>query len=335
MAAASPPRESAQQRSRRATAARVLKRAALNFNEDRCTQMAAAISYFALFSMFPLTLLAVSIFGIVLRDDAVQARVLQAIVEVMPIDETEIEDSLRNVAGLGPTLTVVSLLGTLWTASALSASVRRALNVAFDAPRGQPMLRGKLIDYALLPAIGLLFLGSFALTAAWRLAQARTDELFGALGRPATAMWEVGALAIPATLSFLTFLFAYWLLPNTAVRWRYLWPGALVAALGFEALKHGFAFYIANFGNYNVVYGSLGSVIVLMFWVYMSANIMLFGAEVAAEIPHVLHEEPRHGRSGAAEDGWRASLWSMLRGLVITPGESSEADAREGGRAEG
>ena len=307
---------------------RVLRRAMMNFAEDRGTHMAASISYFALLSLFPLALLAVSIFGIVLRDADVQARVLEAIVDALPVEETSIEDTLRAVAGGGPTLTIVSLGGAIWTAGALSRAIRSSVNVAFDVERPRPPLRGILVDYSLLPVVGLLFLGSFALTAAWRVAQVRTDERLAGLGGFAW-LWDVGALAIPAALSFLTFLFLYWLLPNLAVRLRDIWPGALVAALGVEALKHGFAFYLANFASFDVVYGSLGGVIALLIWIYLSANILLVGAEVAAEVPHVLHEEPRHGHAGATETDrdWRASLLTVLRGLVLAPEEEATTAA--------
>ncbi|MDA0256679.1 MAG: YihY/virulence factor BrkB family protein, partial [Chloroflexi bacterium] len=89
---------------------------------------------------------------------------------------------------------------------------------------------------------------------------------------------------------------------------------ALFAALAFEGLKAAFGLYIETFGNYSV-YGSLGSVVVLLFWVYLTANITIFGAEIANEVPHVLHREPHASDSG--ESDLRRSLLSFLRGLVL------------------
>ena len=287
--------------------------------------MAAAISYFVLFALFPLTLLTISIFGIVLRDADVQARVLDAIVGALPVEDSSVADQLRKVASSSPTIALVSLLGSLLTAGTVTAAVRRSVSVAFDADRPRPLLHGKLVDYSLFPVIGLLFLSSFVLTAAWRVAQAQTDERFELITGQVPWLWDAGALAIPATLSFLTFLFLYWLLPNQEIRLQHVWPGAVVAALGVEVTKYGFGLYLANFTNFDAVYGSLGGVIVLLLWVYLNANILLFGAEVAAEVPHVLQEEPRHGHATAAgpDVGWRASLLSMLRGLVLAPGDQS------------
>lgn len=304
-----------------AVVARVLQRATMNFVEDRCTHMAAAISYFALFALFPITLLAVAIFGVVLRNQGVQADVLEAIVEALPIEATSIEDSLRAVADLGPALTIVSLLGAVWTVGTLASAVSRSVNVVFDVDRSRPILHGKLVDYSLVPVAGGLLLASFTLTAAWRVAQA---SAYGRLGGSFGWLWDAGALAIPAALSFLTFLFIYWLLPNRRIMLRYIWPGALVAAIGIEVAKNGFALYLANIADYDVVYGSLGGVIALLFWVYVSSNILLFGAQVAAEVPHVLFEEPRHGHTGAGvATNWRTSLLAILRGLVIAPGDQA------------
>ena len=299
----------------------VLARAVTNFIEDSGNHMAAAISYYALFSLFPLTLLAVSIFGIVLRDQGIREQVLSGIISFLPIRDQSIAISLRNVADLGPTLTAVSALGSLWTAGALSAALRSSLDVVFEVPAARPLLRSKVIDYMLLPIIAIPLLGGIALTTAWRLAQAEFGQGVGFVDSPISFsfFWNAGALAIPLVLSFIAFMLTYWLLPNRRLRFRYIWPGALFAALGFEALKVGFAAYVEYFASFNVIYGSVASVIVLLFWVYLSANIVIFGAEVAAEVPHVLHGEPRHGWS--AEGNWRHSALSLLRGLVLAGDE--------------
>ena len=303
-------------------ALRVLARATVDFIDDAGTQMAAAISFYALFSLFPLTLLAVSIFGIVLRAPGMQEQVLNAIISFLPIQDQSIAKSLRNVADLGPTLTVVSLVGSIWSASALSAAVRSALNVVFEVEHTRPLLRDKIVDYVLIPIIGLPLLGGIALTAVWRFTEAQFTARIGSNGLLAFG-WQLGALAIPLGLSFVAFMLAYKVLPNRYVRFRHLWPGALVAAFGFEALKGGFGLYLQHFANYDVVYGSVGSVIVLLFWVYLTTNVMLFGAEVSAEVPHVLYEEPRHGVE--PEGNWRTSLVALLRSLVLAG--DNEVDA--------
>lgn len=301
---------------------RILQRGAQNFAEDRGTQMAAAIAYFALFSLFPLMALAVSVFGIVLRDDELRERVVETLVEALPVEAPGVADSLYAVAQRGPTLTAVSLLATLWSASALLTAVRRSLSVAFDEGQGRPPLRAKALDLLLLPLAGVAFLASFVLTASWRIVQRRAEGQIPLLDRLGWA-WDLGALVLPAALAFMAFLFAYWLLPRQRVHPKYLWGGALVATAGFELVKFGFAVYVANFSNLDVVYGSLAGVVALLFWVYLSANMLLIGAEVAAETPRVLLNQPRHGRLAPplVERSWRRSLWDFARGLVLAPGD--------------
>lgn len=297
----------------------VARHATVNFVEDRCTHMAAAISYFALFALFPLTVLAISAFGIVLRDADVQADVLAAIVGALPVEATSIEDSLRSLANLGPTVTVISLIAAVWTVGTLAGVVNRSVNVVFDVDRPRPLLRAKLVDSSLLPLGGLLLLASFVLTGAWSVVQAGAGDRFEGL----EWLWSAGAIAIPVLLTFVTFLFLFWLLPHQLVRLRHIWPGALVAALGVEVVKQGFAYYLSNVTNYDVIYGSLGGIIALLLFVYASANLLLFGAEIAAEVPHVLNAEPRHGHAGAAEVSWRTSLWRVVRGLAVAPVEEA------------
>ena len=295
----------------------VLRRATANFIDDRATQLSAGISYFALISLFPLVLLAFSVFGLLLRDEALQARVLDAIVDGIPVDAPLVEESLAALASEGVTIGFVALLATIWSGSALAAALRNALNVTFDVERRRPLLHGKVIDFIVAPVIGALLIASLALTAGWQLAH---SEAVG-LGWDHPLLWDAGAVAITGLATFLAFVFLYRVLPNVRPHVRHVWPGALLAAVGFEAVKVGFAYYLANFGNYDVVYGSLGGVITLLFWVYLSANIVLFGSEVAAEIPHVLRGEARRGRDDAPEMGLRESATVLLRGLVLGPVE--------------
>lgn len=290
---------------------RLLGRALVGFVLDRGSQMAAAISYYALFSMFPLTLLAVSIFGIVLRDQPFQERVLTAILDILPVEDETIADALHRVANLGPTLTLVSALVTLWTAAALSASLRNALNVVFAAEQGRPYLRGKALDFLLMPVLGLPFIGGVALTTAWRVIErevGRWSVFDGWLGY----VWAFGFIAIPFGLTFAAFLLTFWLLPNRRLALRYLWPGALVTTLLFEALKQLFAIYVHTIATFDAIYGPLSSVIVLLFWVYLTATIVVFGAEVSAALPGMAAGGP-----GAGD--WKRSTLTFLRGLVLAP----------------
>jgi membrane protein len=299
----------------------LFRRATVNFVEDRCTVLAAAISYYALFSLFPLTLLVAAVFGIVLRDTDVQQSVLNGIVDAIPVNAPSIANSLRALADLGPTLSVVALVGTLWTSSALASAIRSALDVVFDVEHPRPLLRAKLLDYLILLGVGALFLASIVLTTGWRIAETQADERWGLFNGNLKWLWDVGAVVIPAMITFLMFLLMYRAMPHRTTRLLHVWPGALLAAIVFELAKAGFATYVAHFTNYDVVYGSLGGVIALLFWVYVSANILLYGAELSAEVSYALRREPRRGHTPDDDGDWRSSLLALLRGLVLAPGD--------------
>ena len=270
----------------------LLWQAIVNFGKDRVPQMAAAISYFALLSIFPFLLLALAIFGLVLRDGELQQRVLTEIVAALPIEAPTIEEALGNLAGSGASMGVFALVGTVIAATALARSLRGSLNVIFRAEEQRPLLLSWLVDMTVLPVLGLLFITSLLLSTVWRFAQAVADDL----GLEEVApLWELGALAIPALLSFVGLLLLYLLLPNRSLHLLDLWPGALIAMLGFQIGTFVFAIYFENFGAYDLIYGSLGGVIALLAWVYVSSLILLFGAEVAAEASRRRREQEAEG----------------------------------------
>jgi len=307
----------------RQVALQTMGRAASNFTEDRGTQMAASISYYTLFALFPLTLLAVSIFGIVLRDAEVQARVLGAISDFVPLEEATVEQLLGQAADLGPTISVVSFFAALWSAGAVSAALRSTMNVVFETRQKRPMLRAKLVDFVLLPVIAIPLVGGIVLSAVWRFFQQQLDDRYGLLDGRLSWTWDLGAFLIPLLMTFIAFTALYRIAPNRSLPLKYIWPGALLAALAFEVLKAGFGIYLENVFNESI-YGSLGSVIILLFWIYLSSNILIFGGEVAAEVPHVLHSEPRHGASDSGD--WKQAALSFLQGLFMVP-EDDEPDA--------
>jgi YihY family inner membrane protein len=136
-------------------------------------------------------------------------------------------------------------------------------------------------------ALLLFFVVSFAITTVLRLAERYSNDIpyIGDLAQRLGFVWILPAVLLPLLLSFAAFLLLYWLVPAGHRHPREVWHGALLAAAVFEVTKSLFGIYLQNFSNYDVVFGSLGAVAAFLFAVYVSAGIMLFGAEVAAEYP--------------------------------------------------
>ena len=181
-------------------------------------------------------------------------------------------------------------------------------------------LHGKLVDFVMVLSLGMLVGLSVGTTIFLQVARRVSDDLsdaLGPLGSGATLSLELVALFVPMLISFATFMVLFKVVPSVRTRYRSIWPGALLAAVLFEAVKNGFAIYLREFGNYDAVYGSLGTVVAFLFFVYISANVMLLGAEMAAEWPRVIHghyddiAERAVQQSGDAKP--REPFWRRLR----------------------
>jgi membrane protein len=297
---------------------RALERAAgAYFGRDDCSHFAAAISFRVLFSLFPFLILLVTVLGLVLQDDDVRTDVVEWIEEVVPLSEQANVDLTKAIEGLATPLSAVgfvSLVALLWSASGLAASVQVVLNRIWQVDRGRPAARAKLVDFALVGAGGLLVLVSFGLTIVARVvreAAADAEPGLGELGSILRGAGQATEILIPFAITLGTFVLLYRLIPVVPPRFRDVWVGALVAAVGFEAAKIGFAYYLANFARYNVIYGSLGAVIAFLFFVYLAASIFLFGAELAAAWPGA--KQPGPGPSVPIKEKARG----FVRGLFV------------------
>ena len=302
----------------------LLRRSIAEFGEDHCTQLAASISYYVLFSIFPLAILAVAVSGLVLTDASLRQDVIDELFNALPLSEDEgrrdLERAVNGVATGLSAIGLISIFGLLWSASGMMGALRHALNQAWDTDHRRPFLRAKGIDFLMVAAVGALLslsIGStFFLQVARRVSGDISDSL-GPVGEGATLAFEVVAVLVPLLFTFSTFMLIFKFIPNVHTRFRYIWPGALVAAVLFEIVKNGFAIYLSNFGNYDAVYGSLGAVVAFLFFVFISANIVLFGAEVAAEWPRVIHGyyDADLARAGRNASWWRRGLSASV-GLV-------------------
>jgi membrane protein len=256
----------------------LLQRTLAEYADDNCGQFAAAIAYHVLFSVFPLVIMLAAIFGIVVHLTGVQANLIDAIGRNVPLSssgEARLRTLLKGTTGGLSAVGLVGVVGLLYSASGMMASVRVALGAAWDCEQSRPFLRGKLIDVGLVFATAAGALGSIGLTIGVR---------FVAGGGWATFLLGVAA---PFGYALVVVFLLYRLIPPCRVATRdAIGPAAAVAAV-FVAAENLFAVYVRHFGNYNAIYGSLGAVVAFMFFVYLSATLFLLGAEAASELPRI------------------------------------------------
>ena len=247
-----------------------------DFLGKNCPYVAGAIAFYTLFSLFPLVLAIISVWGFFIDPQIEESEMARDIAEVIPVSTDFIGETVQGVASARAITGVASVLGLLWASSAAFGAIRKGINNAWGIRRPRPFLEERLIDFGLVLGAGLLMvillfvtpiLSSIQETAGYLAPDFDIDFIF-----------RLVSMVVSPVLSFMTFLVLYRFIPNTEVRIRDVWLGALVASMAFDGAKWGFLFYIRTFPVYNVVYGSVGAVMALLTWVYVSAIILLFGA---------------------------------------------------------
>jgi membrane protein len=258
--------------------------AAKAYGRHACPQLAAGIAYRVLFSLVPFFALLVSVLDLLLPSDARQ-RIVDWLYGALP--GTDVEQAVdRSIAAPGaaaPLVGLVAVAGLLWAASGMMASIRTAFRVIWEE-QGLSYARGKLRDLALVGLAAVLIFVAFGASLVSQIVARVGGDLSGAVGLGGGGTVVGAATEAGATLavSFLAFLTLYVVVPPLHVPFADAWPSAALATLAFALLTEGFSLYLARFADLNAVYGPLGAVFAFLLLVYLSAGILLFGAELAA-----------------------------------------------------
>lgn len=264
----------------------VLKRAVSSHGSHKGTSFAAAISYNAIFSIFPLVLFLLGFLGFFIHSASQRQSVIDNLFSAVGggVSKSALTTQVNAIAGGSAALGIIGLVIAAWSASGVFGQVRTSMNVIWGSTKSRPLVPAKLLDLAMVVGIGLLILLSLIATGALTAVQSFSGQIFGSsLGWFTHLLFALLYLIIPPAISFVAFSLVYWLVPHAEIRLKDVWLGALVAAVLFEIVQLGFAFYVANLGHYAKTYGALGGVIAFLFFIYISANLVLFGGEVAKE----------------------------------------------------
>lgn len=259
----------------------LVRRALHEFLDDKCWSLAASVAYYGFLSLFPLILLLVAVFSPILQSPELQDQLLAQVGSYLPGARNMVLDVIQGVVLARGPIGVISGLTLLWSASGIFGATSDAVNAAWGVKKARPFVKQSALNLAMVAAAGIFFFLSMSLTGAFHLLSSAASALIGAF--PLNAVWGLVGILLPFLFSLAIFLLVYKVLPNTWVSWREALVGAVVAAMLFELVKNIFAWYAQNLANYNLVYGSVGTVVVLLTWIYFSAAIMLLGAELSAQ----------------------------------------------------
>jgi membrane protein len=277
----------------------VLRRTAKEFNEDKLTDWAAALTYYAILSIFPALLVLVSLIG--LAGQSATNTLIDNISGIAPGAAKDILTqgiaNLQKSQGAAGILFVVGLLGALWSASGYIGAFMRAANSVWEVEEGRPIWKTMPLRVG-VTAVMLVLLTISALAVVITGPVARTVGNLVGLGDAAVSAWDIAKW--PVLVLAVAFMIAllYYATPNVKhPKFQWVSPGSLVAVLLWIVASALFAFYVANFGSYNKTYGALGGVIIFLTWLWITNVVILFGAELNAEI-----ERGRQIQAGVPED---------------------------------
>jgi membrane protein len=261
----------------------IAKRSVLAFYDDQGTHHAAALTYYALMSLFPTLLLAVALLGVLGEYPSTYNSIVNHLRGVVPATtlaplNTAVRAALKS-KGTAVASLVIASVTALYGATGYLEAARRALNVVFEADCGRSFVRRKITDVVSTVVLLVLVLATLLLMFA---GGGIADEV---LGGEAASLWRVvrwpGALAI----ALLVFSSIYFITPDVRQRsFRWITPGALAGVALWLAASAAFSTYLANFKSFNVTYGSFAAAIILLVWLWLTNVALFFGAEVNAEI---------------------------------------------------
>lgn len=269
-----------------------------NFGETNASESAAGIAYYALFSIFPLLIFVVTFIGSFLQEEAVQQQILEFVATFLPASQDLVRGNIEQVLLLRGPLQIVGTIGLLWSATAVFNGLAHGINRAWHTAQQRNFLHGRLVALGMVASLTGMLMLWFISTTVFNLLGLLEIPLWGEYTVYETVVGQIISRLIPAFLIFLTFLSLYRWIPNTKVRWREAGWGAVIATIGWEISKEGFTWYLTSgLAAYQLVYGSLGAVIALMLWLYLSSVIVLFGAHLSAAI--ALHTRLKQGAEEA------------------------------------
>ena len=264
----------------------------LGFYHSDDLTYAASISYYALLSLFPFFLLALSILGSATTDEAKRSAVMLFVLRYFPTQFDFITRQLDSFRTSQFTVGVAGSITLIWGALGVFGAVTTAVNYAWGVEKQRSFWKHKLFSFLMLTVASLMFLVALLLISATRVVSA--SWFAGVLTNfPGLAVLRSLTIRNATTLLFIFIVgLVYYFVPNAKVRFRDVWVGALVTGLLWKGTLEGFAWFVRDMSRFTRVNGSIAAVVVFLMWVYIQAVILLYGAEFTAAYARLRRGRP-------------------------------------------
>jgi membrane protein len=271
--------------------------------DDDCPGLAAQLAFYFFLSVFPALLFVVALLGYL----PIEARLTAAVDQLETLLPPEILQFLRQqidtaVAGDQGGLLTIGVFGAIWSSSSAVTAIITALNRAYDIDDWRPWWKRRLIAIVITIALAVFVVSAFAFVVGGGDLAAWVAARFG-FGAVLTRVWTVFQWTLAIALVVIAVDLVYYFAPNAETPFVWITPGALLATALWLLTSLGFKLYVENFSNYTAVHGTIGAVIVLLLWFYLSGFALLVGAELNAEIDKALHPRPPQTLGGPKKIG--------------------------------
>ena len=264
-----------------------LKRVGTEFSEDNLSDWAAALTYYALLSLFPALIAMVAILGLVGDPQTITSNITEIVTKIGPKSAAQTFSgpikSITQNKGSSLIVLIVGLAVALWSASGYVGAFMRASNVIYETPEGRPFWKLRPLQMLVtLAMIILLAVVALGITLTGPVVKAVAQPL--GVGSTAITVWDIAKWPVLGLVFVTMISLLYYASPNVKLRgFKWVTPGSLLALIVWVVASAAFAFYVANFGSYNKTYGTLGGLVVLLIWVWITNLAILFGHQLNAE----------------------------------------------------
>ncbi|MBS8264437.1 YihY/virulence factor BrkB family protein [Mesobacillus boroniphilus] len=248
--------------------------------KDRATGLAAQQAYYYMLSLFPLLILLIAIVPYLNIDPQ---KAINVVNKLLPSQSAELlrDNVVKLVSERNGGLLTFGIIGTIWSASSGMNAFIRAMNIAFDVKETRSFIKARLVSIMLTFGLILAFVVALLLPVFGRVILDTVQSIIQ-IPEPFDIVfnivrWVVAIVVMAAVLAGL-----YRVAPNKHYPFKHVIPGAVFATVVWQLISLGFSFYVSNFGNYSATYGSIGGVIVLMLWLFLTGLALVLGGEINA-----------------------------------------------------
>jgi membrane protein len=265
----------------------ILKRTVKEFQDDDLSDWAAALTYYGVMSLFPMLVVLVALLGVVGQESTINTVTdslrTAGLGDVAKNVEGPLDEIVRNKGGAGALLGI-GLLVALWSASGWVGAFTRAMNSIYEVREGRPFWKLRPLQVVItLATVLLVSLVLLAVVVSGPIAKAVGTAV--GLGDTAVTIWGIAKWPVLLVVLMAMVAGLYYIAPNVRQpRLRWVTPGGIVAVVTWIAASAGFGIYVSNFSSYGKTYGTLGSVITFLVWMWLSNLALLFGGELDSEL---------------------------------------------------